>query len=279
MRMEAWRMGAIRGLGLGFLVSSVLFVLSSRLEAFAGVLLGGAIGLALGAWRERRAPRSPAPTAKPWSMVDTAPAGGQRWLVHRRLAVRFAGLLALGVLMFAAAWTLGYWVLPEGLLRGRSAAAALAGDTAAPTFWAEWGRVFAVNLLLGSLILLANGLVRVNGYPLGYLIPLVWFAMYGLTLGTNSFAIPLPERMAPSLAVLGRSGLYELAAYALAATATSGLSGYTVRRLFVTQAEPVTEGRTHLSAPVVWVPVVVAGLVLATANAWEAWQIIAHAAG
>lgn len=279
MRTAAWRTDALRGLGLGFLASSVLFVLSGRLEAFSGVVVGVAIGLALGAWRAHRASPPVAPSAAPRLMVDRAPSVLQRLLVHRRLAVRYASLLALGLLVFALAWALGYWVLPEGVLRGRNAAAALAGESAASSFFAEWGRLLVVNVFMGSLILLANGLLRVNGCALGYLIPLMWFGLYGLTLGTNSFAIPLPVRMAPSLVVLGRSGLYELAAFTLAATATSDLSRYALRRLFVTSPEPVTEGRASLAAPRVWVPLVAAGLLLAAANAWEAWQIMTHAAG
>ncbi|MCC6190327.1 MAG: hypothetical protein IT318_14960 [Anaerolineales bacterium] len=279
MRTHAWRIDGLRGLGLGLLLSSVLFVFSSRLEAFIGVLAGGAVGLALGVWRERRGRAGGRPAAAPRPMPPSAPPGRPGRLVHPRLAVRFGSLLAIGLLVFVSAWALGYWGLPEGLLRGRNAAAVLAGQAAAPSFVREWGRLLAVNLLMGSIIALANGLLRVNGLPLGYLIPLVWFGMYGLTLGTNSFAIPLPARMAPSLAVLGRSGLYELAAFTLAAAATSGLSRYTLRRLFVTSPEPVTEGRSSLAAPGVWAPLLAAGLLLAAANAWEAWQIVARAGG
>jgi hypothetical protein len=157
--------------------------------------------------------------------------------------VRFAALLGLGLLIFLAAWAAGYGLLPEGALRGRSAAAALAGATVAPSFWAEWGRLLAVNLLMSMLIVVFSSLLRLHGYPLGYLIPLVWFLTYGLSLGTNSFSIPLPQRMAPSLAVLGRSGLYELAAYTLVAAATAGLPRFELRRLFVTVPEPVRAGR------------------------------------
>lgn len=131
MRTAAWKIDALRGVGLGFIASSVLFVLSGRLEAFSGVVVGAAIGLALGARGTRRVSVPTAATAAPPLMVDPAPSVMQRLLMHRRLAVRFASLLALGLLILALAWALGYWVLPVGVLRGRNAAAALAGESAA----------------------------------------------------------------------------------------------------------------------------------------------------
>jgi hypothetical protein len=198
----------------------------------------------------------------------------RQFLCADRLYVRWLTLSGTALLLFILAWILGYSLLPEGVLRGRTAASALAGETGASSFLVEWARIFTINLVLGSLILAANRVLRINGYPLGYLIPLVWIIFYGVMLGTNSFAIPLAERMAPSLAVLGRAGVYEMLAYILMATATYAWPLYTIERLFVTNPEPVSP------KPVLSLPTAerfglgVAIVALALANAWEAYMIV-----
>ena len=198
----------------------------------------------------------------------------KKFLCDDRLLVRWLALSTIAALLFITAWGLSYALLPEGILRGRTAAGVLAGETAAATFLAEWMRIFAVNLVLGSLILAANRVLRFNGYPLGYLIPLVWSVIYGVTLGTNSFAIPLAQRMAPSLAVLGRSGVYEILAYLLVAVATHAWPLYESLQLFVTNVTPVVP-RPFLSLPrVERIGLVVAVLILALATAWEAYMIV-----
>jgi hypothetical protein len=198
----------------------------------------------------------------------------KKFLCADRLLVRWLALTTVAALLFIAAWGLSYALLPEGILRGRTAAGVLAGETAAATFLAEWMRIFAINLVLGSLILAANRVLRVNGYPLGYLIPLLWSVIYGVTLGTNSFAIPLAQRMAPSLAVLGRSGVYEILAYLLVAVATYAWALYKSPQLFATTGMPVVP-TPALSLPrAERIGLVVAVLILALANAWEAYMIV-----
>jgi len=198
----------------------------------------------------------------------------KRLLCHERLYVRFLALFGLGVVLFTLAWTLSYLFLPEGVLRGRTGSAILAGDEAAGSFAAEWLRIVALNLVMGSLIVVANRIFRYKGFPLGYIIPLGWLAVYAVCLGTNSFSIPLPERMAPSLAVLGRSGLYEIAAFMLVAVATCSLPLYEARRLFPPKSEPIIP-KPKLSLPFEqWVGLGLAIVVLLAANAWEAYRIV-----
>ena len=93
-------------------------------------------------------------------------------LCHERLYVRFLALFGLGVVLFTLAWTLSYHFLPEGVLRGRTGSAILAGDEAAGSFIGEWLRIVVMNLMAGSLIVLSNRIYRYKGYPLGYIIPL-----------------------------------------------------------------------------------------------------------
>lgn len=67
-----------------------------------------------------------------------------------------------------------------------------------------------------------SNLIQWVRLPLGFIPALTAWAHYGLLLGTNSFAIPLTARAAPSLSlVLHRAGPYELTAYVLVAAATA----------------------------------------------------------
>jgi len=196
-------------------------------------------------------------------------------LCHERLYVRFLALFGLGVVLFTLAWTLSYLFLPEGVLRGRTGGAMLVGDEAAGSFLAEWLRIVAVNLFSGSLIVVANRIYRFRGYPFGYIIPLAWLTMYAICLGTNSFSIQLPERMAPSLAVFGRTGLYEMAAFTLAAVATYSINLYEVTRFIPPTYEPVTPKPKFSLTLEQWVGLGLAIAVLLAANAREAYMIMA----
>lgn len=195
-------------------------------------------------------------------------------LCHERLYVRFLALFGLGVVLFTLAWTLSYFFLPEGVLRGRTGSAILAGDEAAGSFSAEWLRIVALNLMAGSLIVLANRIYRFRGYPLGYIIPLAWLTTYAVCLGTNSFSIPLPERMAPSLAVLGRTGLYEIAAFTLVAVATYSINLYKVTRFIPPTYEPIIPKPKFSLTLEQWIGLGLAIAVLLAANAREAYMIV-----
>ena len=195
-------------------------------------------------------------------------------LCHERLYVRFLALFGLGVVLFTLTWTLSYFFLPEGVLRGRTGSAILAGDEAAGSFLAEWLRIVALNLMAGSLIVLSNRIYRYKGFPLGYIIPLAWLTLYATFLGTNSFSIQLPERMAPSLAVFGRTGLYEMAAYTLVAVATYSINLYEVTRFIPPTYEPVTPKPKFSLTLEQWIGLGLAIAVLLAANAREAYMIV-----
>ncbi len=198
----------------------------------------------------------------------------KRFLCHERLYARFLALLGLGAVLFTLAWTLSYYFLPEAVLRGRTGSAILAGDEAAGSFLAEWLRIVALNLVAGSLIVLSNRIYQYRGFPLGYIIPLAWLTLYAAFLGTNSFSIPMPERMAPSLAVFGRTGLYEMAAFTLVAAATYSINLYEVRRLVPPTYEPVTPKPRFSLTLEQWIGLGLAIAVLLAANAREAYMIV-----
>ena len=109
-------------------------------------------------------------------------------LLHKRLHVRFLTLYATASLLFVLAWTLSYYLPPEGVLRGRTGADFLAGVGAASTFLGRWSRVFFINMTIAALFIVAPKLIRsAGGYPLGYRVPLGWAVLYAGLLGTNSF--------------------------------------------------------------------------------------------
>jgi len=139
-----------------------------------------------------------------------------------KVLARLAVLWLICALLFTASWTTSYYLLPEGVLRGKLPGQYIpvATSHAITTFL----RVFGVNLLVGcGLVALAN-FCQVGNTPLGYQIVTYHAVLYGILLGTNSFGIPAPVRFAPSLmTVLNRSGAFEITAYIAIAAATRGL--------------------------------------------------------
>ncbi len=200
-------------------------------------------------------------------------------LCHKHVVVRFAALYGLAVVLCYVAWAAGYALLPDGTLRGRTGAALLAGADAAPTVTLEFLRIAAINgAVMTLMVIVPNRLLEVGGYPLGYVPPLVWSALYGLLLGTNSFTLAMPERLAPSLAMWGRSGPYEIAAYCLAAAATHGIATARAPHLLSMSAAPITpkpdwRGRVH------WAGLAAAVALLLAACWWEAYRIVRDVTG
>lgn len=139
---------------------------------------------------------------------------------HDDPLVRFVALWVVCAVLFVAAWYVGYYLLPEGLLRGKSAASAL--PEYAESVWAEFLTIFGWNLAVALLVVAANTFRSVRT-PLGYLVVAVNWVQGGLVWGTGSLLVGT-GRFAPSLSVaFGRSGLYELTAYVAVAVATRGV--------------------------------------------------------
>jgi hypothetical protein len=124
--------------------------------------------------------------------------------------LRFLGFVLTLTLGMYLVWFLSARLLPAGLLRPFFAGrfSAVVGEFA---FW----KVFLANLLIGFLGVQFMNLFRVGRHAGGlYVLPIFWL-IYGLLLGTNSFVFagaPVPF----SLAVLWtRTGFSELLAYTL----------------------------------------------------------------
>jgi len=152
----------------------------------------------------------------------------KKYLMHEKLWVRFGTLLGVVMAAFLGAWILSYLLLPEGLLRGRSAAQVLAGnDLAGGSVWLEWLRLLAINIGVVFLSIIGPNLFRnEKDYPLGYTSTTLIAVIFGVTIGTDSFSMSIGGKMPPTFAVFNSSGLYEIIAYVLAAAATVSISRY-----------------------------------------------------
>jgi len=203
----------------------------------------------------------------------------KRYLLHERILVRFAALFGMAVVLFVSAWTLSYLFLPEGILRGRSAGAVLAGDDlAAGSVLVEWLRIFTINLGVMLLCIVAPNLLRTeHGYPLGYTTVIILCILYAITLGTDSFTLSQGGKVPPSLAVLGRSGVYEIAAYILATTATYSIARYRLKGHWPRQSiEAIVSDHPFRLGREQWIGFVLAIVILLASNAWEAYRIMLY---
>lgn len=59
-----------------------------------------------------------------------------------KIKIRFFGLYLLSLILLFLSWFIGYYFLPEGLLRGRTALSSLAGDSAASSMILEFFKIF-----------------------------------------------------------------------------------------------------------------------------------------
>ena len=93
------------------------------------------------------------------------------------------------MLLSNAAFLFGYYLLPEGFLRGSPTQACAAAIAATPTFWSQVGSTFLFNL--GALIVgcVWLNLFQFKGLPLGYLGLIIGAISSGVIAGTNSFLV------------------------------------------------------------------------------------------
>lgn len=140
-------------------------------------------------------------------------------LTHANPFVRAGTAWAIGVGILVVSWVAAYRWLPEGAV-GFSLASHLP-LTALRGHDDLTAGIFAWNLGVGGLALGVSSLFRIGRVPLAYVAPWAWFALYGLALGTNSFAITTPGmKIAPQLDIAwSHVGLRELSAYLLGGAA------------------------------------------------------------
>lgn len=200
-----------------------------------------------------------------------------RILQHDRLPARALGALAGGLALLYISWGVGYYVLPEGILRGK-----LSGGLPMNTGSVEvlYLQILGYNLLLPGLLTVLLSLMQVGRYSLGYNVPFLNVILYGLWLGSNSFAVPMPQRQAPTLAVfVQRTGPYEMIAFLLVAAAFAR-SGRVRQMSFwrgPVVAVPPAERRRFGAAE--YLAVALAIVILAAANLIEAVMLVERLGG
>ena len=140
-----------------------------------------------------------------------------------------ATLIALA--LWIVAWTVSYLFLAEGLLRGLMSARVpdevlFAGPSLGATIF-QWNLVFGMGaILLGSLF-------AIGKLSLGYIAPWWWAIGYGVALGTNSFVLTVPGKLAPRLDIFWQHiGAREILAYLLVAAALANINFWKPRRWY-----------------------------------------------
>jgi hypothetical protein len=143
--------------------------------------------------------------------------------IHRNILVRGSVLWIIGFVCMFIAWSISYRSLPEGILHGKVLISYI--EIVKPDFFPTFIRILTYNLFLASLPLIITNFFKIRWLPLGYLLVPYHWIVYGILLGTNSFAVPSPTRLLPSLDILYYGvGMYEITAYTWMVASTYNLS-------------------------------------------------------
>lgn len=141
---------------------------------------------------------------------------------------RILWLYGLYTLQANVSFLIGYYLLPEGFMRG-SHLGAIAEFVAAPeSFWPELGRTLLMNIGIVTVLCVLLNLMKVKDFSLGYVLPTFLGITSGLVLGTNSFALDDLSRYSvrEGLALGLSIGEVEMLGYILVIAATVRLGIY-----------------------------------------------------
>ena len=152
-----------------------------------------------------------------------------RGVTHENVFRRVGWLYVSFFLLFVPVTVLAYYLLPEGILRGKHPI--IRALTFSPNLWLSTLQIFAYNLIPTALILGANLLAQRSRFDEETFVPIGYTAFWGLTvlfsvvLGTWSFEVvapapPLGRRLLRLFDVAHHAGLLEFSAYLLAAAAS-----------------------------------------------------------
>jgi hypothetical protein len=200
----------------------------------------------------------------------------KKLLLHEKIHIRFCSLLGIIAAIVFCAWALSYLLLPEGIIRGRNVGQALAGnELAGGSVWLEWLRIFAINLGVMIILIIAPNNFRTEGeYPLGYIAAALIAMMFGVILGTDSFTLSMGGKTPPTVEIFGKSGLYEIAAFVLAAAATVNIGKFRLVGKWPKQTiEAIVPSKDKRIVQERNVGVTLAITILILACGWEAYQI------
>ena len=153
-------------------------------------------------------------------------------LTHRNVAIRATSAWLIGLAALVTAWLVSYRWMPEGAV-GFSLASHLPLESLKQQAALTAG-IFGWNLAVGGTALFVSSFFRLGRVPLAYFAPWAWFALYGIALGTNSFAITTPGMRIPLQLEIAWNhvGLRELSSYLLAAAALADRHLWLQRRVW-----------------------------------------------
>jgi len=183
----------------------------------------------------------------------------------RNVLTRFLALWTAGFTCMYIAWSISYRALPDGVLCGKFLVNQV--QIVTQELLSTFSRILTYNLFLACVPLVLANLVRVKGIPLGYMLASYHWVLYGMLLGTNSFIMPSPSRLLPSIGILFYGiGIYEITAYTLIAAATCSITVY-----FGGNISDVRIGSLLRSEKIT---LAISFALLAASNLVEAWQIV-----
>jgi len=164
---------------------------------------------------------------------------------------RILWLYGLYSLLNLVSFLSGYYLLPEGFMRGSPYSAIGSFVASATSFWGEFGLTLLFNLGTVIVVCILTNLQQLKGIPMGYVVPVVLGIVSGLVSGTNSFsASDLKQFNAWDGMALGMSiGGVEMLAYVLVISATANIGLYQYRNLWQWQGEKIKNVRDIRLSP------------------------------
>jgi hypothetical protein len=153
--------------------------------------------------------------------------------VQDNIFKRVLWLYGLFTLLSNVSFLVGYYLLPEGFMRGSPQMAAGELVASVESFWSQFGLTLLFNLGLITVAGIGANLQQVRGFPAGYFIPIVLGISSGLITGTNSFiADDLSRYSVRDGMALGLSiGEVEMIAYIIIIASTVKFGVYQYRSL------------------------------------------------
>jgi len=154
---------------------------------------------------------------------------GTHVAVQDGLLKRILWLYGLYTIPANASFLIGFYLLPEGVLRSTPTGAVARVAAAPHGFWGQFTLTLLINLSWGFILTAVLNLNRIRGIPAGYLIPMVAGIISGLVLGTDSFAaddLSKYKNVRAALALGLTIGGLEMLAYVMVAAATVRLGIY-----------------------------------------------------
>ena len=152
-------------------------------------------------------------------------------LTHRSPLRRAITATAIALALWLGAWGVSYLVVGEGALR--EVMSSRVPDDVLRSGPSLAATIFQWNLIFGVGAIVAGSLFAVGPVSLGYFAPWWWALGYGVALGTNSFVLTVPGKLAPRLDILWQHiGAREILAYLLVAAALAHIHMWRPKRWY-----------------------------------------------